>query len=131
MLFGRHHKHPITIPPKPVDRWAYTTRGYCSTGCSIEVGMDAAGKAVSARGVSDAPVNQGKLCLKGIFEYELFDSARRGRVPLAHEIVAGCTSAADAGMRRSGRIGAGHRQQAITGYRAFAEVADVHYDNVL
>jgi assimilatory nitrate reductase catalytic subunit len=85
MLFGRRHKNPITIPPKPVERWAYTTCGYCSTGCSIEVGLDAAGKAVSARGVSDAPVNQGKLCLKGIFEYELFDSARRGRVPLMRE----------------------------------------------
>lgn len=85
MLFGRRHKNPISIPPKPVERWAYTTCGYCSTGCSIEVGLDAAGKAVSARGVSDAPVNQGKLCLKGIFEYELFDSARRGRVPLVRE----------------------------------------------
>lgn len=85
MLFGRRHKNPILIPPKAVAHWAYTTCGYCSTGCSIEVGLDDAGRAVSARGVSDAPVNQGKLCLKGIFEYELFNSARRGQTPLLRE----------------------------------------------
>src|SRR3990172_7616529 len=85
MLFGRHSKNPIKIPPKPVEKWAYTTCGYCSTGCSIEVGLDKKGKAVSARGVSDASVNQGKLCLKGIFEFELFNSANRGRAPLLRE----------------------------------------------
>ena len=85
MLFGRHSKNPIKIPPKPVEKWAYTTCGYCSTGCSIEVGVDKNGKAVSARGVSDASVNQGKLCLKGIFEFELFNSANRGRAPLMRD----------------------------------------------
>ena len=39
---------------------------------------EAEGKAVSSRGVADADVNRGKLCLKGIFEHELFDSAGRG-----------------------------------------------------
>ena len=79
MLFGRHTKNPIRIPVKPVAKWAYTTCGYCSTGCSIEVGLDAHGHAVTARGVADAPVNAGKLCLKGIFEHELFTSVNRGR----------------------------------------------------
>jgi len=40
---------------------------------------------VSARGVGDADVNRGKLCIKGIFEYELFESGGRGRVPLLRE----------------------------------------------
>jgi len=82
MLFGRHTKNPITIADKGAVDWKYTTCGYCSTGCSIEVGLDANGKAVAARGVADAAVNQGKLCIKGIFEHELFNSANRGKTPL-------------------------------------------------
>ncbi|HTP94287.1 MAG TPA: nitrate reductase [Burkholderiales bacterium] len=85
MLFGRRNRNPIRIADKGVVDWKYTTCGYCSTGCSIEVGLDAAGKAVAARGVADAPVNQGKLCIKGIFEHELFDSANRGERPLLRD----------------------------------------------
>jgi assimilatory nitrate reductase catalytic subunit len=85
MLFGRQKKNPIKMADKGVVEWKYTTCGYCSTGCSIEVGVNAEGKGVAARGVGDAPVNQGKLCIKGIFEYELFNSANRGTVPLIRE----------------------------------------------
>ncbi|HIB85546.1 MAG TPA: hypothetical protein EYO59_13395, partial [Chromatiaceae bacterium] len=66
MLFGRHKKNPIKIADKGVVDWKYTTCGYCSTGCSIEVGLDKKGDAVATRGVAGADVNQGKLCLKGI-----------------------------------------------------------------
>ncbi|MGB5607205.1 MAG: molybdopterin-dependent oxidoreductase, partial [Gammaproteobacteria bacterium] len=56
---------------------------YCSTGCSIEVGLDADGEPVASRGVADADVNRGKLCIKGIFEHELFrKTAGRGDKPL-------------------------------------------------
>jgi assimilatory nitrate reductase catalytic subunit len=85
MLFGRKNKNPIKLVDKGVVEWRYTTCGYCSTGCSIEVGLDRNGKAVSSRGVADADVNRGKLCIKGILEHELFDSAGRGRVPLLRE----------------------------------------------
>jgi assimilatory nitrate reductase catalytic subunit len=85
MLFGRRTKNPIKIADKGAVAWKYTTCGYCSTGCSIEVGLNAEGKAVATRGVSDAPVNQGKLCIKGIFEHELFNSANRGGKPLLRE----------------------------------------------
>ncbi len=81
MLFGRTHKNPIKIADKGVVEWKYATCGYCSTGCSIEVGLNEEGKPVSSRGVADADVNRGKLCLKGIYEHELFDSAGRGTVP--------------------------------------------------
>ncbi|TCV81051.1 molybdopterin oxidoreductase family protein [Sulfurirhabdus autotrophica] len=87
MLFGRNKKNPIKIADKKVVEWKYTTCGYCSTGCSIEVGLNAEGKGVAGRGVGDAPVNQGKLCIKGIFEYELFNSANRGKVPLMRDKV--------------------------------------------
>ncbi|MBI4990022.1 MAG: nitrate reductase [Rhodocyclales bacterium] len=81
MLFGRGKKNPIKLVDKHVVDWKYATCGYCSTGCAIEVGVDADGKPVTSRGVADADVNRGKLCLKGIFEHELFDSAGRGLKP--------------------------------------------------
>jgi anaerobic selenocysteine-containing dehydrogenase len=81
MLFGRSKKNPIKIADKGVVEWKYAACGYCSTGCSIEVGLNAEGKAVSSRGVADADVNRGKLCLKGLFEHELFSSAGRGLHP--------------------------------------------------
>ena len=85
MLFGRSKKNPVKIADKKIKEWKYATCGYCSTGCSIEVGFNEEGKPVSSRGVADADVNRGKLCLKGIFEHELFDSAGRGTVPLIRE----------------------------------------------
>jgi len=78
MLFGRTKKNPVTLPDKKVVEWKTVTCGYCSTGCSIDVGFDAEGRPVSCRGNAEADVNRGKLCLKGIFEFELFDSAGRG-----------------------------------------------------
>ncbi len=81
MLFGRSKKNPVKIADKKVTEWKYAACGYCSTGCSIEVGINAEGKPVASRGVADADVNRGKLCLKGIFEHELFDSVGRGTVP--------------------------------------------------
>ena len=85
MLLGRKNKNPIKIADKGVVEWKYATCGYCSTGCSIEVGLDKNGRGVSARGVADADVNQGKLCIKGIFENELFESSGRGLHPLMRE----------------------------------------------
>ena len=85
MLFGRKKKNPIKIADKGVVEWKYTTCGYCSTGCSIEVGLDDKGEAVASRGVGGADVNRGKLCLKGIFEHELFRSAGRGTAPLIRD----------------------------------------------
>ena len=81
MLFGRKQKNPIKIADKGIVDWKYATCGYCSTGCAIEVGLNEEGKPVSSRGVADADVNRGKLCLKGIYEHELFDSAGGGTVP--------------------------------------------------
>ncbi|MBT5229804.1 MAG: nitrate reductase [Methylococcales bacterium] len=81
MLFGRYKKNPIKIADKQVKDWKYATCGYCSTGCAIEIGVNEAGKPVASRGVGGADVNRGKLCVKGIFEHELFTSAGRGDQP--------------------------------------------------
>ncbi len=85
MLFGRKDRNKIKILDKQVVEWKYTTCGYCSTGCSIDVGLDKDGKAVATRGTADADVNRGKLCIKGIFEHELFESAGRGETPLIRD----------------------------------------------
>ncbi|MFA7554298.1 MAG: nitrate reductase [Spongiibacteraceae bacterium] len=81
MLFGRRKKNPIKLPDKGVVEWKYATCGYCSTGCSIEVGLDKAGTAVTTRGVADAPVNKGKLCIKGLTEAAIFEAKGRGTTP--------------------------------------------------
>ena len=86
MLFGRKKKNPIKIADKGVKEWRYATCGYCSTGCSIEVGLNADNEAVASRGVADADVNRGKLCIKGMFEHELFrKTAGRGNKPLIRD----------------------------------------------
>jgi len=85
MLFGRKKKNPINIADKKVVQWKYTTCGYCSTGCSIQVGLNEEGEAVSSRGAAGADVNRGKLCVKGIFEHELFKSSGRGDMPLIRD----------------------------------------------
>jgi len=85
MLFGRGQKNPIKITDKQIVEWKYATCGYCSTGCSMEVGFNKSNEAVSSRGVGGADVNRGKLCLKGIMQHELFTSAGRGNKPLIRQ----------------------------------------------
>ncbi|HEY0962464.1 MAG TPA: nitrate reductase [Pseudomonadales bacterium] len=82
MLFGRKDRKPIVIPPKPVKEWKYATCNYCSTGCTIELGLNADGKVITSRGHAGADVNRGKLCIKGLQEHELFNSSGRGTDPL-------------------------------------------------
>jgi predicted molibdopterin-dependent oxidoreductase YjgC len=72
---------------KGVVNWTYSTCGYCSTGCSIEIGTNAEGQPVASRGVGDADVNRGKLCLKGIFEYEVFEASGRASKPLIRDYI--------------------------------------------
>ncbi len=85
MLFGRRRKNPIVLRDKGVVEWKYATCGYCSTGCAMEVGLDATGRAVTTRGVADAPVNRGKLCIKGITEAGILEAEGRGTEPLLRE----------------------------------------------
>jgi len=84
-IFGRKHRKPIAIPVKAVKEWKYTTCNYCSTGCSIEIGLGDDGRIVTSRGHAGADVNRGKLCIKGLLEHELFDSPGRGKVPLMRD----------------------------------------------
>lgn len=81
MLFGRRKKNPIVIRDKGVTEWKYATCGYCSVGCSIEIGVNKEGTPVTTRGVGGADVNRGKLCIKGLTEAQIFQAAGRGAEP--------------------------------------------------
>lgn len=85
MIFGRKKRKPISIPKKQVAEWKYSTCNYCSTGCSIELGLNNEGKVITSRGHAGADVNRGKLCIKGLMEHELFNSAGRGTQPLMRD----------------------------------------------
>ena len=85
MIFGRKKRKPISIPAKPVKEWKYATCNYCSTGCSIELGVNDEGKIITSRGHAGADVNRGKLCIKGLLEHDLFNSPGRGTIPLMRE----------------------------------------------
>ena len=81
MLFGRRKKNPIKLADKGVVEWKYATCGYCSVGCSMEVGINKDGNAVTTRGVGGADVNRGKLCIKGLTEAEILQASGRGSDP--------------------------------------------------
>ncbi len=85
MLFGRKKRKPIIIPQKKVKEWKYSTCNYCSTGCSIELGLNDEGKVITSRGHAGADVNRGKLCIKGLLEHDLFNSPGRGTTPLLRD----------------------------------------------
>ena len=62
------------------DRWVATTCGYCSVGCGMYIGVKD-GKAVSVRGNSDHPVNEGRLCPKGLAEHYAITAPNRAKWP--------------------------------------------------
>ena len=63
------------------DRWVRTTCGYCSVGCGMLIGVKA-GMAVSARGDENHPVNEGRLCPKGLAEHYAIHLPNRAKWPL-------------------------------------------------
>lgn len=66
---------------KVADRWVKTTCGYCSVGCGMLLGVRD-GKVVTSRGDPHHPVNQGKLCPKGLAEHYVLDAENRALYPL-------------------------------------------------
>jgi len=58
-----------------------TTCPYCGTGCGIDLYVDN-GKIVKAVGTPNHPVNDGELCVKGMFGFEYIHSPKRLTKPL-------------------------------------------------
>ena len=63
------------------DHWVPTTCGYCSVGCGILIGVKN-GKPVSVRGNEKHPVNEGRLCPKGLAEHYAITASNRAKWPL-------------------------------------------------
>ena len=56
-----------------VTNWVYSVCGYCSVGCGLKIGVNAAGRAVAVKGNDLHPTNQGRVCVKGLYEYKVLD----------------------------------------------------------
>jgi len=61
--------------------WVKTTCGYCSVGCGMMIGVRD-GEAISVKGDPDHPVNDGKLCPKGLCEHESIRADGRALYPM-------------------------------------------------
>jgi anaerobic selenocysteine-containing dehydrogenase len=85
---------PVTAS-RAADRWVRTTCGYCSVGCGMLVGVRD-GRAVAVTGDPDHPVNQGRLCPKGLSEHHTL--AAPGR--LTHPTVDGRRAGWDEALDR-------------------------------
>lgn len=70
-----------------VTNWVFSVCGYCSVGCGLYVGVNAAGKAVAVKGNDQHPTNAGRVCVKGVYEHKVLDDsdlrvAERAKYPL-------------------------------------------------
>jgi assimilatory nitrate reductase catalytic subunit len=63
------------------EHWVKTTCGYCSVGCGMYIGVRN-GKPVSVRGDESHPVNEGRLCPKGLSEHYTLLASNRATDPL-------------------------------------------------
>jgi anaerobic selenocysteine-containing dehydrogenase len=79
--YGVDEQFGFMAKEKIPDRWIKTTCGYCSVGCGMLIGVKN-GKAVSVRGDEDHPVNEGKLCPKGLAEHYAIHAPNRAKWPL-------------------------------------------------
>jgi anaerobic selenocysteine-containing dehydrogenase len=70
-----------TSARKHADGWVNSTCGYCSVGCGMQLGVRD-GKVVGVRGDPNHPVNQGKLCPKGLAEHYAIEAEDRAKYPL-------------------------------------------------
>jgi len=79
--YARDERFGVVAEQKIPDTWVKTTCGYCSVGCGMLIGVRD-GKAVAVRGDPDHPVNDGKLCPKGLCEHETISADGRALWPL-------------------------------------------------
>ncbi|MBI2193282.1 MAG: nitrate reductase [Planctomycetes bacterium] len=78
--YGRDPRFGVLARAKIPDRWIPTTCGYCSVGCGMLLGVRG-NSVVSVRGDPDHPVNEGKLCPKGLAEHVAISAPGRALYP--------------------------------------------------
>ncbi len=79
--YGTDDRFGVTSESRLPQRWVKTTCGYCSVGCGMLIGVRD-GAAVAVRGDPDHPVNQGRLCPKGLSEHHTLAAPGRLHRPL-------------------------------------------------
>ncbi len=68
-----------------VDRWVYTTCGFCATGCGLFLGVKD-GRAVAVKGNPHYPVNRGMVsCLKGLYQWKTLHHPERATTPMVRK----------------------------------------------
>ena len=72
---------PAGAKEATIDKWIYSTCGYCSVGCGMKIGLNN-GKVKTVKGNDQHPTNKGRLCIKGWTEYLLSDTPDRAKTPL-------------------------------------------------
>ena len=68
-----------------VTGWVYSVCGYCSFGCGLHIGVNSAGEAVAVRGNENHPTNNGRVCVKGLYEHKILDAPDRAKWPLIRD----------------------------------------------
>ncbi|MCW8826584.1 MAG: molybdopterin oxidoreductase family protein [Gammaproteobacteria bacterium] len=68
-----------------VTEWVYSVCGYCSFGCGLSIGVNANGEAVAVRGNENHPTNNGRVCVKGVYEHKILEAPDRGKWPLIRD----------------------------------------------
>ncbi len=58
-----------------VTQWVHSVCGFCSVGCGLHIGVNAAGTAVAVKGNSKHPTNSGRVCVKGLYQYKVLNDA--------------------------------------------------------
>ncbi len=86
--YGTDDRFGVVSESRLPDRWVRTTCGYCSVGCGMLIGVRE-GAAVAVRGDPDHPVNQGRLCPKGLSEHHTLAAGGRLHVPLVRSGASG------------------------------------------
>lgn len=66
--------------PEQIDQWILSTCGYCAVGCRLYLGIRNS-QIVSVRGDKNSPVNKGRLCLKGRYQWKAL-TVERATVPM-------------------------------------------------
>jgi anaerobic selenocysteine-containing dehydrogenase len=79
--YGLDEQYGYMSKAKIPEKWVKTTCGYCSVGCGMMIGVRD-GKPVSVRGDEKHPVNEGRLCPKGLAEHYAITSSNRAKWPL-------------------------------------------------
>ena len=112
------------------EKWVKTTCGYCSVGCGMLIGVRD-GQAVSVKGDPEHPVNEGKLCPKGLSEHYTIATDGRAQHPLIRTWRGnkriGWDEALDTFVRRVGDIQQNHGKDAFAVLSTGQLVAEEFY----